>query len=144
MKVFKMKKMKFLPFFIMAFVVSLGLYSCVDGEDSGISGYYSRPPYEGWEGYQFRRVLHFVNKNTVINYDYVANGKYWKYDIGDFSEPFPEHIGWYIQEGCAETYTYTKYGDKIYITDGTILTVVDNGDGLIEDGTDYDYRFVKW
>ena len=141
-----MKKIKFLPVVLAAFVVSFVFSSCEGlGADKGLSGYYSRQPYKGWKGYQFRRVLHFVNNNTVVNYDYVANGRYWQDDdIGDFSTPFPEHSGWYYQDGCGETYTYTKDGDKIYISNGSILTIVDDGKGLVEDGSSYESRFVKW
>ena len=145
-----MKKIQFLPVILAAFVVSFVFSSCEGlfdnfGADKGLSGYYSRQPYKGWEGYQFRRVLHFVNKNTVVDYEYVANGRYWyDKDFGIFSTPFPEHSGWYYQDGCGATYTYTKNGDKIYISNGSILTIVDDGKGLVQDGSSYESRFVKW
>ena len=145
-----MKKIKFLPVILVAFVVSFVFSSCEGlfdnfGAGKGLSGYYSRQPYEGWKGYQFRRVLHFANNNTVVYYDYVANGLYWQdYTLGIYSMPFPEHSGWYYQNGCGETYTYTKDGDKIYMSNGLILTIVDDGKGLVEDGTSYENRFVKW
>ena len=146
----KMKKIKFLPVILVAFVVSFVFSSCEGlfdnfGAGKGLSGYYSRQPQEGWKGYQFRSVFHFVNNNTVVYYDNVANGRYWQHDgLGDFSAPFPEHIGWYYQDGCGETYTYTKDGDKIYISNGSILTIVDDGKGLVKDGSSYENRFVKW
>ena len=31
-----------------------------------------------------------------------------------------------------------------YISNGSILTIVDDGKGLVEDGSSYESRFVKW
>ncbi|MBO7248775.1 MAG: hypothetical protein J6U88_01675 [Bacteroidales bacterium] len=120
------------------FFLCFSFVSCSKvGGGSKLSGYYSTTPQEGWEGYDFRRVYHFINSNTVVYYEYVANGRYW-----DFSEQLKS--GWYIQEGCGKHYTYTISENKVFITNGKILTIENDGESLMPDGESSWSRFTKW
>lgn len=126
---------------IVLIIIPMALFTACSDDDgsSGISGYYSDEPSIGWDGYTFRSVYFFKNSNTVIKYDYVANGRYW-----NDSSPFPEHTGWYYDGGGGQTFTYTIHGNKIYITNGTIMTIENGGERLVPDGYGSHWTYTRW
>lgn len=136
-----MKRLKFLSMLLMV-MTAFAFTACSsddDEEDNSIAGWYMTEAGEGWEGYMFCSCLHFINKNTVDVYDYVANGKYWGKDESSF---FGGRSGWYYQTDCQRTYTYVITDGKIYLTNGTILTIIDKNT-LRPDGFSYNYTREK-
>ena len=67
---------------IGAALLSVGFTSCSsdDDEEEGnggngnLIGWWMTTPYEGWEGYEFCKALHFIDGSVVDYYEYVANG----------------------------------------------------------------------
>lgn len=144
-----MKKNKLLSLLIVTLVMSVALSSCIEGFGSRITGYYAsstRSSKFNGNTYLIRSVYNFVSDSEVVYYSMVANGRMWNTSYtGDRSTAFPEHSGWYYQSGTAKTYTYTKIDDKVYITNkGVILDVVDDGDGLVPEGSSYSEGYFKW
>lgn len=133
-----MKKLKFFSLIAVVMMACAMFVSCGDDSDGGsksLKGYWVTKSEEGWKGYQFCRALYFQNSNTVLVYQYVANGRYWD----NYSESFGGKSGWYYQG--YETRTYVVNDNKVYISDGKILTI--SGDRLVSDGGSYDYGYYK-
>lgn len=137
----KNEMFKYLCAIMLMYVPSILFTACSDEDgSSSILGYYSDEPSIGWDDYTFRSVYFFKNSNTVVKYDYVANGRYWD---DYYSAPFPEHSGWYYQDGCDQYYTYAIHGNKVYITDGTVMTIENGGARLIPDGSSF-RSYTRW
>mgnify|MGYP003315471807 CR=1 FL=1 len=144
-----MKKIKFLSVLMLLLSVAVGISSCEEITGNNVSGYYAsstRSSKFNGKNYSIRSVYNFISDNEVVYYSMVANGRMWNTSYtGDRSTAFPEHGGWYYQTGTAKTYTYTKIDDKVYITNkGVILDVVDDGDGLVPEGSSYSEGYFKW
>ena len=106
------------------------------GNSSGITGLWSASN-GSYQGVSFRFVYNFINSNTVVDYSTVSNSREgW---IGEVVA-IPGHSGWYYSPNGMRNYTYYVLDNKIYITDGTILTITDGG--LLEDGSNVVY--TRW
>lgn len=138
---------KYLCAVIMLMLPTALFTACSSDDDegggaNGLAEYYSTQPEEMWGSYTFRKVLNFKNGNTVIVYNDVANGRYWDSEYGNLSVSLPKHSGWYYQDGCGVSHTYTVVDNKIYITNGMILTIESGGARLVPDGSSDGY--TQW
>ena len=129
-----MKKLLSLLLFVSAL---LTFSSCGDDEPKGgISGvYYTNlpgkdGPSHDWTG----KVYNFVNDNTVVYYNYVADFAYWTGYSSSESLSSIGLSGYYCQQGCGVSYTYNIIDNKVYIPmQGVILTI--DGKNLRQDGS---------
>ena len=112
---------------VMAFVMCIGFSSCKKDKGSEISGYYAVEMEYGQDFNGRREVHYFVNHNTVIYYGLCSDNTVWG------SVELPDKPGWYYSPNYKGVYTYVIEDNKIFITNGTILTI-DNG-RLLLDGT---------
>lgn len=146
-----MKRKKLLDALLLAMVCMFSFTACSSGGDddngddtewtggknsNSILGMWSAPN-TSWQGTTFISVYNFINENTVVDYSTVSNSREgWR---GGYTE-MPGHSGWYYGTGASRNLTYYIYENKIYITDGHILTI--SGNRLLEDGSDRAY--TKW
>lgn len=128
-------------FFSIVSVVLLNiiLISCSkNGVDDSISGLYVC--FQSVEEYEYAYVYNFINGNAVINYSTVKNSTDGWMESAVL-EQIPGHPGWYYSSSSKRQYTYVISENKIFISDGTILTI--NSDGtLVPDG--YNIVYKKW
>lgn len=124
-------------FIVLPLGISLqGCNNESESSESGLIGMWraSGGSYQG-ESYLF--VYEFINENTVIDYSTVSSSSDgW---IGDF-ETLPGHNGWYYSPSAVRYLTYYVIDNKIYINDGTLLTLLDTQ--LIKDNSSISYN--KW
>lgn len=120
---------------MFAIVVALSFVSCENASSSKISGMWIAQTGGGTVKTPDRTfiVLDFVNKNTVNIYYSVADVN----DLYEGSKPFPNHSGYYYNPEY-KTYTYAIEDNKIFITNGYILTIVSKN-CLRQDGESYSY-----
>jgi len=117
-----------------------GMVSCGDDDDtapsSSISGFYAADN-GSYSGETFKLVYNFINDNTVIDYSTVSSSsESWRYGC----EEMPNHSGWYYAPSSMSYRTYYTIDNKIYISDGTILTI--SGSTLLREGSSH--IFKKW
>ena len=130
---------------LVASVMCLGLLSCAKENNKGVSGYYSTMEvYNSWyDCYNRHKVYEFINKNTVIDY-----GVVWPASAISKNEdamPLPNKTGWYyIGTEGGDVYTYVIEDNKIFLTNGKVLTIEDGGNSLIPDGGSISNRLYKW
>ena len=116
-----------------------------DEETGDLTGYYRSEPMASFDGTaNMCRVLYFKSSNTLIDYTDVADAPYWDNGGTSNSVPPPNHYGWYYKKGTNRSYTYVVEGNKLYITDGSIWTIYDNGKRLNRDGFSEDSAFSRW
>ena len=127
---------KFFTLMLCLITLSITMVSCGDdepGDGGSLKGkwYVFNLPDKYSEDY-FGQAYHFVNKNTVDYYATIAGSPRWTDYFS--SEELPSPLkGYYIQEGCVQTYTYYVEDNKVYIPmQGVNLTI--SGDELIKDG----------
>ena len=147
-----MKRKKLLDALLLAMLCIFSFTACSSDDDddknddtewtgggknsNGILGMWSAPN-TSWKGTTFISVYNFINENTVVDYSTVSNSREgWS---SGYTE-MPGHKGWYYGTGASRNLTYYIYENKIYITDGHILTI--SGNTLLEDGSDRAY--TKW
>lgn len=120
---------------LLLFSVTL-LFSCGDDDDDAGGGG-SSSSLTGWwavsTNYVGGPAFHFINGNTVE-----------KCLIQDYKDvycptPFTPRSGWY--RGSLSTYTYVVTNGKIIITNGDILTIMN--DRLVQEGMSYESGLVK-
>lgn len=92
-----------------------------------------------YQGTSFLLVYNFINYNTVINYSTVSSSMDGWASGTDLSV-IPGHAGWYYSTYSARTLTYYVFDNKIFISDGTILTI--SGSTLLLDDSSVVFR--KW
>jgi hypothetical protein len=128
-----MKKLYALLALLVAMLCPIVFSSCSDDGEGGLSGVYVDEPTDGYAD-----IYYFMNSNTLYwcngaHYGYTEGTKYYKactYQIGN--------THWY-SEYPVSPLTYAKDGNKIYVTNGTILTI--SGNTLLKDG--YTQVFTK-
>lgn len=110
--------------------MALCFTSCENASHSQIIGMWkaNNPNYLGGRA---EVVLDFINKNTVMKFD-VTRDK----DLFIKVDPLPGKSGYYFTSKY--TYTYTLVDNKIYISNGTILTIMSKT-CLVPDGETYSY-----
>lgn len=120
---------------VMLLFVGMSFVSCEkkDALGDSMSGLYY---YENNRGY--RDAYHFIQKNTVVRYSNLTRdyGETWD---GIPGIPFEERDGWYrCPYANKTTLTYYIVENKIFMSDGDILTIV--GDILIREGSGNEFR----
>ena len=143
----KLRKFVKAALILTAFLfLGVGLNSCSKLFGAKITGFYSQEQESSFfyitstkkQFYNYRGdVYHFINDNTVIHYGGVAD----RY-IGDYNEELVP--GWYYTRGRDKTYTYTLLDNKIALTNGVILTIENDGESLMPEGSSSAKRLVKW
>ncbi len=134
-----MKKISTITFLLVMMLTGITVFtSCSDSDDDlpgGLSSWYaSVEPNNN----AHNDVYNFINKNTVVKYHPVVTVD-WIYWNGP-SEEVPSHSGWYYQSGCDEYLTYVVEDNKIILTNGSILTILNNGNELREGST----KLTRW
>ena len=121
---------------VMLLLVGMTFVSCEKEGKLGNSmyGLYYHDTY--WLG---RDAYHFIQKNTVVRYSCLTQDPEDTWGDGIPSIPFEERDGWYRNPyGNKTTLTYYIVENKIFMSDGDILTIV--GDILIREGSGNEFR----
>ncbi len=134
------KLMRWLLALFIVLPFGISFQSCDDesekSNESGLIGMW-RASAGSYQGESFLSVYEFINENTVIAYSTVSSSSEgWRGDV----DTLPEHSGWYYSPSAIRYLTYYIVDNKIYITDGTILTLL--GTQLVED--DSSVVYTKW
>ena len=121
---------------VMLLFVGMSFVSCEkkDALGDSMSGLY----YYEYD-WCYRDAYHFIQKNTVVRYSHLTRDYGTTWGDGIISIPFEERDGWYrCTYANKTTLTYYIVENKIFMSDGDILTIV--GDILIREGSGNEFR----